>query len=275
MSLFAFLWSWSDFVFASTLAGGGAHEPITLGIYHYIGNNNQQWNAIMATAVVASLPAAVHPRPGPALRRRRRHRRRRQGLTRPRARSRRAHRHRRDRRPPLAETSAASMTAAPSGPAFSVHDIPFSTDGSWFGISPVVAEKTYAEDLHLVSHQNGMHAVLRLVPLDAATGERPRPPSTRRRPCSSWTGADGRDRRSPTSRRTPCALRGTGLGLRVTAAAHDPDPVQRHLLLPRPGRRRARVHLVRDRPPLPRHRAVRHGRRRDRQPRRWAPPTAV
>jgi multiple sugar transport system permease protein len=59
VSLFAFLWSWSDFIFASTLANGGAHEPITLGIYHYIGNNNQQWNAIMATAVVASLPAAV------------------------------------------------------------------------------------------------------------------------------------------------------------------------------------------------------------------------
>ncbi|WP_406350354.1 carbohydrate ABC transporter permease [Streptomyces sp. NBC_00658] len=59
VSLFAFLWSWSDFVFASTLASGGAHEPITLGIYHYIGNNNQEWNAIMATAVVASLPAAV------------------------------------------------------------------------------------------------------------------------------------------------------------------------------------------------------------------------
>ncbi|WP_262705077.1 MULTISPECIES: carbohydrate ABC transporter permease [Streptomyces] len=59
VSLFAFLWSWSDFVFAGTLANGGAHEPITLGIYHYIGNNNQQWNAIMATAVVASLPATV------------------------------------------------------------------------------------------------------------------------------------------------------------------------------------------------------------------------
>ncbi|MEV4389879.1 carbohydrate ABC transporter permease [Micromonospora sp. NPDC049580] len=59
VSLFAFLWSWSDFIFASTLAGGGDHQPITLGIYHYIGNNNQQWNAIMATAVVASIPAAV------------------------------------------------------------------------------------------------------------------------------------------------------------------------------------------------------------------------
>jgi multiple sugar transport system permease protein len=59
VSLFAFLWSWSDFIFASTLDQGGAHQPITLGIYHYIGNNNQQWNAIMATAVVASIPATI------------------------------------------------------------------------------------------------------------------------------------------------------------------------------------------------------------------------
>jgi len=59
VSLFAFLWAWSDFVFATTLDGGGTRQPITLGIYHYIGNNNQQWNAIMATAVVASIPATV------------------------------------------------------------------------------------------------------------------------------------------------------------------------------------------------------------------------
>ena len=59
VSLFAFLWAWSDFVFATTLDGGGDVQPITLGIYHYIGNNNQQWNAIMATAVVASIPATV------------------------------------------------------------------------------------------------------------------------------------------------------------------------------------------------------------------------
>ena len=59
VSLFAFLWAWSDFVFATTLDGGGTRQPITLGIYHYIGNNNQQWSAIMATAVVASIPATV------------------------------------------------------------------------------------------------------------------------------------------------------------------------------------------------------------------------
>ena len=59
VSLFAFLWAWSDFLFASTLDAGGAARPVTLGIYRYIGNNNQQWNAIMATAVIASVPATV------------------------------------------------------------------------------------------------------------------------------------------------------------------------------------------------------------------------
>ncbi|AYG04110.1 carbohydrate ABC transporter permease [Gryllotalpicola protaetiae] len=59
VALFSFLWAWSDFLFANTLDGGGTLKPITLGIYAYIGNNNQQWNSIMATAVVASIPAAV------------------------------------------------------------------------------------------------------------------------------------------------------------------------------------------------------------------------
>ncbi len=59
VSLFAFLWAWSDFIFASTLNRNGDLIPITLGIYNYIGNNTTQWNAIMATAVVASVPAAV------------------------------------------------------------------------------------------------------------------------------------------------------------------------------------------------------------------------
>jgi multiple sugar transport system permease protein len=59
VSLFTFLWSWSDFLFASTVNRGGSLQPITIGIYRYIGNNTQDWNAIMATAVVASIPAAV------------------------------------------------------------------------------------------------------------------------------------------------------------------------------------------------------------------------
>lgn len=59
VSLFAFLWAWSDFVFASTLDRNGSMEPITLSIYKYIGNNTTQWNSIMATAALASVPAAI------------------------------------------------------------------------------------------------------------------------------------------------------------------------------------------------------------------------
>src|SRR5450631_84674 len=61
------------------------------------------------------------------------------------------------------------MSAAP-GPEFSVRDIPFSYYGSWFDISPVLAERAYADDLHLVSHTTGMHGILSLIPWD--DGER-------------------------------------------------------------------------------------------------------
>ncbi|WP_277213848.1 carbohydrate ABC transporter permease [Isoptericola croceus] len=59
-ALFAFLWAWSDFLFASTLdREGGSLRPITMGIYNYIGAQNQEWGPMMATAVVASIPAAA------------------------------------------------------------------------------------------------------------------------------------------------------------------------------------------------------------------------
>lgn len=60
VALFAFLWSWSDFLFASTLdREGGNLRPITMGIYDYIGAQNQEWGPMMATAVVASIPTAL------------------------------------------------------------------------------------------------------------------------------------------------------------------------------------------------------------------------
>ncbi|MDH6520748.1 hypothetical protein M2163_002268 [Streptomyces sp. SAI-135] len=115
------------------------------------------------------------------------------------------------------------MTAARSGPAFSVQDIPFSTHGSWFGISPVLAEKTRAEDLHLVSHQNGMHAVLRLVPLDPATGERAETLVEATPALLSWTGPAGR---VDLTYETPdtVRLRGAGAPLRISAAAPTLTP---------------------------------------------------
>ena len=58
------------------------------------------------------------------------------------------------------------------------HEIPFSLRGSWFDLSPVVGlHRAAPSDLHLVSHQTGMHPVLAA----AAAERRRRVPSTRDR----------------------------------------------------------------------------------------------
>ena len=94
---------------------------------------------------------------------------------------------------------------------FSIQDIPFSCRGSWFGISPVIAQGAYAEDMHLVSHQSGLHPVLRFEvsggPVVVAT------PAV-----LSWPGEGGRIDlafQSPDTIR----IRGERLGLRIAAAA--------------------------------------------------------
>ncbi|MEU4526296.1 carbohydrate ABC transporter permease [Amycolatopsis sp. NPDC024027] len=57
--LFSFLFAWADFLFAVTLTTGQSFEPITVGIYRFVGNQSADWNGIMATAVLAAIPAAV------------------------------------------------------------------------------------------------------------------------------------------------------------------------------------------------------------------------
>src|SRR5690349_4869739 len=101
---------------------------------------------------------------------------------------------------------------------FSVQDIPFSHPGSWFDISPVIAEKTYADDLHLVSHQTRLHPVLRLVPV--LDGHRV-PATVVATPAQlSWHHDDAH---VDLAYEQPDAvrMRGVGLGLRIVA----PDPV--------------------------------------------------
>lgn len=57
--LFTFLFSWSDFLFALTLTTKNGVRPVTLGIYQYLGTQVQNWNAVMATAVLSAIPATV------------------------------------------------------------------------------------------------------------------------------------------------------------------------------------------------------------------------
>jgi hypothetical protein len=112
------------------------------------------------------------------------------------------------------------------GPTFSLHDIPFSYHGSWFNLSPVIAEGTYADDVHLVSHQTGMHPVLSFTPwfgrgpadtVIAAT------PSRLTWHGDSEGGGAGRIELAYQSADT-IRLRGTGLGLRIAVAATTLSP---------------------------------------------------
>lgn len=57
--LFTFLFSWSDFMFGLTLNTTDAVKPITVGIYEFIGAHVTDWGSVMATAVLAAIPAAV------------------------------------------------------------------------------------------------------------------------------------------------------------------------------------------------------------------------
>ena len=114
------------------------------------------------------------------------------------------------------------MTSDLPGPRFDPRKIPFSHYGSWFSLSPVTGNARYAEDMHLVSHQQGMHAVLCL---SAVTGDGHRAgtrieavPS-----CLSWLGESGRIDAAYTSADT-LRVRGTHLGLRITATAQRLTP---------------------------------------------------
>lgn len=57
--LFTFLFAWSDFMFALTLNTTDDVKPVTLGIYQFVGAHVSDWGAVMATAVLSAVPAAV------------------------------------------------------------------------------------------------------------------------------------------------------------------------------------------------------------------------
>lgn len=58
-ALFTFLFTWSDFLFALTLTTTNEVRPVTLGLYSYLGSYVNDWSAVMATAVLASIPAII------------------------------------------------------------------------------------------------------------------------------------------------------------------------------------------------------------------------
>ena len=110
------------------------------------------------------------------------------------------------------------MTSTPpSGPRFDIRDIPFSHLGSWLALSPVTGNARRAEDVHLVSHRQGMHAVLRLRP-----GTETRIEATPS--LLSWVAAAGPRIDAAYESPDTLRLRGDGLKLRISAAASELTP---------------------------------------------------
>lgn len=57
--VFAFLWSWNEFLFALVLTSGDGAAPLTIRMSQFFTQYGRDWNGIMALNVVASVPLVV------------------------------------------------------------------------------------------------------------------------------------------------------------------------------------------------------------------------
>ena len=105
---------------------------------------------------------------------------------------------------------------------FDIREIPFSRRGSWLNLSPVIAAHTTTDTVHLISHRNGFHGVLRLLPVRDGAPVDTRwsaDPATFR-----WVSEDEGTVEAAFAGEDAIRLRGNGLGLRVTDAASELTP---------------------------------------------------
>jgi len=59
VAVIAFLWAWSDLVFALTLTGEESSRVVTTGLWGFFGANISDWNGAMAFSTLAMLPPLV------------------------------------------------------------------------------------------------------------------------------------------------------------------------------------------------------------------------
>ena len=58
-SIFTFVTAWNEFIFALVLVSRREMQPITMALYSWEKNNVVEWQYLMATAVVATLPTVL------------------------------------------------------------------------------------------------------------------------------------------------------------------------------------------------------------------------
>lgn len=122
--------------------------------------------------------------------------------------------------------------AEPQLPSVEIDDIPFSRRGSWLNLSRVVGLHERAEDIHLVSHVTGMHAVLRLVPL--RDGERVETTVTADPAVLTWSVGGEPAVRAALAPDDVVRLAGRGADLRIEDAAGGLTPFSGSYLMTDP-----------------------------------------
>lgn len=58
-AIFAFVTAWNEFIFALVLVSSRKMQPITMALYSWEKNNVVEWNYLMATATVATIPTVI------------------------------------------------------------------------------------------------------------------------------------------------------------------------------------------------------------------------
>jgi hypothetical protein len=109
----------------------------------------------------------------------------------------------------------------PSVTAFDVREIPFARRGSWINLSPVIGLHERADDVHVVSHQTGLHPVFAFVPLQ--NGERADAVLTASASVLTWSAGEGAIHAAFDTDDT-IRVRGTGLDLRLVEASSALTP---------------------------------------------------
>ena len=59
VAVFSFLTAWGEFVFALSFLPDVANQPISLGVFQFVGMYKTQWDSMMAFATLVAIPAVI------------------------------------------------------------------------------------------------------------------------------------------------------------------------------------------------------------------------
>jgi multiple sugar transport system permease protein len=58
-AIFTFMQAWNEFLFALTFISDEKKVPITVGLFHFIGHFQVQWNYLMAASLITTVIVLV------------------------------------------------------------------------------------------------------------------------------------------------------------------------------------------------------------------------